>query len=478
MSLRLRVGLAAAGSALLVVMVAGSALVALLATEERDDLDERLRDQSRVTSQRAAVLLIASRDERPEQRPARLAPDLNTVARIWIDGTVAEVVGTFPLTEEETLPEGYSTRTIDGERWRFLRRDGANALARPGDSARAAFERRQVGVEVALPTAQAEATVTDTRRLVLRIGLAAVAVAGFLGWLSAGAALRPLARLRQDAERVSGTADPDIRVADSQGLAEVDELGGTINRMLERIATANRETHLALEASRAFAGNAAHELRTPLTSMQANLEVLQRNPDLAPLDRAAITADVLDQQRRLLRLLGALRLLARGDLAGAPFTDDVDLAALTEDAARRARARHPEAEITVELGDADTTLVGWDEGLQVLVDNLIDNAIVHGRDASGRATVEVGLARNPGEVVLAVDDHGPGIPTDERLQVLQRFGRGHNPGGPGSGLGLALVDQQARLHGGRVEIRDRPGGGGARVEAHFALPGGASATPP
>lgn len=470
MSLRLRVGLAAAISALLVVVVAGSALVALLAADERGDLDDRLRAQSNVTAQRAAVLLLSGRGARPDERSQRLAPDLNTVARIWIDDGVAETVGAFPLPEGEPLPRGFTSRRVDGERWRFLRRDGAEAAARPGGTVGDAFERRQVAVEVALPTTEAETTVADTRRLVLRLGLAAVTVAGFLGWLLAGAALRPLARLRHDAERVSGTDDLEVRVADAQGLAEVDELGATINRMLERIAMATRETRVALEASRAFAGNAAHELRTPLTSMQANLEVLQRNPELDPGQRTAITADVMEQQQRLLRLLGALRLLARGDLAGAPFREDVDLAALTEDAARRARDRHPGAEITVDLGETDTTLAGWDEGLQVLVDNLIDNAIVHGRDPRGRVRVEVALARAGGEVVLRVDDHGPGIPAEERAQVLERFGRGRNPGGPGSGLGLALVDQQARLHGGRVEIGDRPGGEGARVVVHLAVP--------
>lgn len=121
--------------------------------------------------------------------------------------------------------------------------------------------------------------------------------------------------------------------------------------------------------------------------------------------------------------------------------------------------------------DSPITLKGWEQGIRLAVDNLLENAAIHGaRHVCARlSTYETPGAgasdrdREPEQAVqLVVDDDGPGIPEDERQRVLGRFERGRAVTASGSGLGLALVRQQAELHDGTVEIASSSDGG-ARV---------------
>ncbi|MDP8969626.1 MAG: sensor histidine kinase [Actinomycetota bacterium] len=117
-------------------------------------------------------------------------------------------------------------------------------------------------------------------------------------------------------------------------------------------------------------------------------------------------------------------------------------------------------------------MLGWPEGLRVLVDNLLENALRHGRPDG---SVQVALSVTDGRVRLTVDDDGPGIPRDDRGRVFERFTRGRNARAPGSGLGLALVAQQAAVHDGSAVIEDAPSGG-ARVTVDLAAPPAADQT--
>lgn len=229
--------------------------------------------------------------------------------------------------------------------------------------------------------------------------------------------------------------------------------------------------HVAVPGRRRrFAADAGHELRTPLTSMRANLDALARNPDLASAERARILADVTREQDRLVRLLDALQALARGD-ASLPPPEPVDLADVADAAVERIRAAHRGLAVELVAGHEDLEISGSAEGLRIVLDNLLQNAARHGRPCG---TVRVGLERNGGDCVLTVDDDGPGIPVSDRRRVLERFARGASAVGPGSGLGLALVQQQTRLHGGTVTIGDSDLGG-ARISVR--LPGATARGP-
>jgi two-component system, OmpR family, sensor histidine kinase PrrB len=136
-----------------------------------------------------------------------------------------------------------------------------------------------------------------------------------------------------------------------------------------------------------------------------------------------------------------------------------------------ARRRHPA--VTFELDDesADATVRGWGGGLRLLVDNLLDNAALHGREAG---TVRVGLAGEDGALYVRVEDDGPGVPAGERDRLLEPFARGAAATAPGSGLGLAIVAQQVALHGGGLRLEDSALGG---LGVHVALPATAGAAP-
>jgi signal transduction histidine kinase len=106
---------------------------------------------------------------------------------------------------------------------------------------------------------------------------------------------------------------------------------------------------------------------------------------------------------------------------------------------------------------------GWEPGLRLLVENLLENAARHGRPG-GR--VRATLDDEGGALVLHVEDDGPGIAAADRRRVFEPFVRVHGEERPGSGLGLALVAQQARHHGAAVGLTESPLGG-ARVTVRF-----------
>ena len=291
-------------------------------------------------------------------------------------------------------------------------------------------------------------------RRVVVVGSVVLALVGATGLALGDLALRPLRKLREGAERVASTRDLATRLPEGDGPEEVDALAGSLNAMLARLQRSTAETEAALEASRRFAADAGHELRTPLTSILANLEVLRRSPDLSA-DQQRVVADVLREQSRIVALLDALQTLARGDAATAVPRERFDLVDVVDAAVERARSRNPRATIGFSYPE-HALIVGWPEGVRVLVDNLLQNALRHGRP-QGR--IDVAVSSRDGQASLIVDDDGPGIPPEERERVFQRFVRGAGARGPGSGLGLALVAQQARLHGGTATLDTSPLGG-------------------
>jgi signal transduction histidine kinase len=226
-----------------------------------------------------------------------------------------------------------------------------------------------------------------------------------------------------------------------------------------------------MNATRRFTADAGHELRTPLTGMQANLDALDRNPDLPADQRAELVRETLDEQRRIVALLDGLQALARGEAAESLPREDVELADLVDTAVFQARRRHHDVsfELVDDIGDA--VVHGWPGGLRLIVDNLLDNAARHGGQ-----TVRVGLEERGGELRVRVDDDGPGIPEEERDRLLEPFARGAAAAvaTDGTGLGLAIVAQQVALHGGTLTLGDSPLGGlGVVVQ----LPGGPLSAP-
>ncbi|GAA0945182.1 HAMP domain-containing sensor histidine kinase [Actinocorallia libanotica] len=296
--------------------------------------------------------------------------------------------------------------------------------------------------------------------------LAAMLLSAAAGYGIGRVAVRPLSRLSAETTRID-LSPGGGRLSTSSGVTEIDDLARLVNDLLERRDGAVARTGEALEAARAFAATAAHELRTPLTSMSANIGLLP-HPDLPEEDRAEILEDLAREQARMQRLITMLRQLSRGELLDPASFTEVDLSALAEVAVEDARRRHPRAAVVADL-PGRVAVRGWPEGLRLLLDNLLDNAVLHGADASGRARVDLTLRPDGETAVLRVRDRGPGIPPERAAEVFERFRR--RPDSPGSGLGLTLVRQQAVLHGGTAVLAPAPPGGGTLLQVELPLQG-------
>ncbi|UFS95644.1 HAMP domain-containing sensor histidine kinase [Nocardia huaxiensis] len=304
-------------------------------------------------------------------------------------------------------------------------------------------------VVVAVPRSVVAESTTQQRTRIVAIGVAAVALAAVLGWCFANRAVAPLRRLTA---ATAGLGDGLVLESRSgPGASETAELGAAMNTMLGRIADERRHTGEALVTARDFAATAAHELRTPLTSMRTDLQVLRSMP-LSESERAGIIDEILVTQGTVETTLAALERLAVGDLTTESDWEDVDLGELVDQVVDDARRAHPQVTITDTAVDP-IRLRGLTAGLRSVIDNALTNAVRHG----AATRIDLAAHRDGDTVTLTVDDNGTGIPESERARVFDRFHRAS--AAPGSGLGLALVAQQARLHGGFARIDESPLGG-------------------
>ena len=187
--------------------------------------------------------------------------------------------------------------------------------------------------------------------------------------------------------------------------------------------------------------------------MRTNLEVLS-TLDLPEEQRKEVVNDVIRTQSRIEATLGALERLAQGELSTSDDHVPVDITELLDRAAHDAMRVYPDLEVS--LAPAPTVIiVGLPAGLRLAVDNAIANAVKHG----GATRVQLSAVSSRAGVEIAIDDDGVGIPEEERHVVFDRFSRGSTASHSGSGLGLALVAQQAELHGGTASLEDSPLGG-------------------
>lgn len=310
---------------------------------------------------------------------------------------------------------------------------------------------------VAAPTGVftvAVATSLDTlnevlAHLALILGLGVPLLVAFVGvgaWVLAGRALQPVEAIRVEVAELS-QGQLHRRVPVPPGADEVARLATTMNTMLERL-------EVSASRQRGFLADASHELRTPLTVVQAELEVALAHPGQ---DWNCVAGQVLEETRRMARIVEDLLILARADDGQlVARMGPVDLDELVLDEARSVRTRGP----VVDVGRVSAgRVVGDADHLRRVVRNLCDNAVRH---ASTKVTLELGGVGD--QVQLVVADDGPGIPERHREKVFERFARldeSRSRSGGGAGLGLAIVREIVTFHGGCVAVE--PSDVGARV---------------
>ncbi|MCU1616553.1 MAG: putative transrane sensory transduction histidine kinase for metal resistance [Frankiales bacterium] len=441
MPLRLRLALLFAGCAALVIAAAGLAFVLQLRVGVEASLDPGLR-----TRVRAVADELASADG---LRPGPVDQLLQVRS---VDG---HVVAASPDASGLALLDAAQTRQAWAGEIAFTGGVGGDRTRLLATSIRSSGQ--PLLVIVGSGTDVADAAVARARSALLTGGPPAVLAVGAGAWLLAGAALRPVERMRREAAAISdrdtGRLLPLPRTQD-----EIAALAVTFNELLVRLQS-------ALERERAFVADAGHELRTPLAVLRAELELAARPGRTAESLRAAVE-EAAGETDRLIRLAEDLLLLARAD-SGQPFLDvgPVAFAELLAAAARGARTRAADRGVEVEVRCTDgLTMDGDSDRLRQAADNLLDNATRHSPD--GGVVVLAGRPGPSGTVVIEVCDRGPGFPPDFLPRAFERFqraesARARNSGG--SGLGLSIVRAIAEAHGGTATAANRPGGGAVVV---------------
>jgi signal transduction histidine kinase len=438
-TLRGRLVAVASGSILAAVVLSAVAAVALVNHELRGTLDSALRSRAQDVAQLAvsapAVLSDpgaleglggsgSGREIAVEVVDARG----RLLARSLALGAPLLPVDRLAARAREHASTGFEDVTIAGRPFRLY----AAPIADAGGPAAGG------AVLVASDTADITHTVHHLGFVIAVSGAIAAALAALLATALTRRGLEPLRRLAGAASEIERTADPARRLPDAGADEEVRQLSGVLNRMLASLEQARR-------SERRFLADASHELRTPVTALLGNVEYATRH---------GADPDVLEDMRRdadrLARLVDGLLVLER---AGAPAPqhepepEPVALDALVSSLV----AGRADGEGRVKLGPTTSVGIRGDpDALTRAVDNLIDNALLHGPE---NGVVRVSVGSHDGLARVTVADEGPGPGPGDRQHLFERFWRAPDASDrPGSGLGLSIVAAIAQRHGGRVEV--------------------------
>lgn len=314
-------------------------------------------------------------------------------------------------------------------------------------------------VRVTLPTSDVDARVRRFWIGLVGMGVVILAAMALVGWTLARSVTSPLRRLERTAEAFAH-GDLTPRPVPREDPAEVRQLGEALNVMAAQL------TEL-LASQRAFVTDASHQLRTPLTALRLRLENLD---DAVESSRHAELDAAVDEIERLAELVGQLLQLARAEQP--PAGEPIDLVGLARDRVDTWSAVAADAgvELALDVPTQPAVAVVAPGSAEQILDNLVDNAVAVAPDGT-RVTVRVVAGDANHE--LHVVDEGPGLSDDDKRRALDRFWRGSSHY-PGTGLGLPIVVELVRAHGGTLTLVDAPGGG---LDVTVTLPAGPDRAP-
>jgi signal transduction histidine kinase len=309
---------------------------------------------------------------------------------------------------------------------------------------------------------------SDLHQLLVNSGIALAiitVIALLLGWFIAGRMLRPVRTITATARRISANnlhERLDLRGPDD----ELKELGDTFDDLLGRLQR-------SWDLQRQFIANVSHELRSPLTRIRLQADIAATDTQATVESLQSGYQEVIAATQQQEDIIAALLSLAKGQ-RDLHHTETFDLAAITNDVLH---AQHQQAEyrqVRIDTDNQPATMRGDPRLIEQLIQNLIDNAILHNIIGG---EIHVATASHEGEAVLSVSNDGPSISTTELERLFRPFerlepGRRHHE--TGHGLGLSIVEVIATSHGAVITARGRPQGG-LSIEITFRR---ASSTPP
>jgi two-component system sensor histidine kinase TctE len=288
---------------------------------------------------------------------------------------------------------------------------------------------------------------------ILLIGIALAVV-----WIGVAHGLAPIDRIQRTVTARAARDFSPIALADVPG--ELRPLLTSINTLMARLES-------ALTMQSRFIADAAHQLKTPVAGLQAQLELAVREQD-ADVMRQSISRSFAGLER-LDRLVSQLLSLARNEpqAASAVRLEPLDVNALALEATKRWVPEALKKKIDLGFEGAEHAIVirGESGRLHELLDNLLDNAVRYSRNG-GRVTVRASADPYP---IVTVSDDGPSIPPEERKRIFERFHRLLGTPHDGSGLGLSIALEIARIHGAEIRLSDDLDGVGNTFSIHFPI---------
>ena len=312
----------------------------------------------------------------------------------------------------------------------------------------------QALVQVAETRSKRSVLATEIIKGVMLPQFAILPLAVLLVWLALARGLKPLSELEQ---RIRARRPEDLSPLDDKTVPlEVVPLVASVNDLLGRLQE-------SVATQKRFLADAAHQLKTPLAGLRMQADLAQREG--TSTDELKLSLQQIGRaSKRATHTVNQLLALARAEVAGkAAFPDKpCDLAEITIEVVRNSFPRALEKRIDlgydgVEPGSPSVRVPGNPTLIAEMLRNLVDNAIAYtpsSETAPGVITVRLRADPLGDAVVVQVEDSGPGIPEAERERVFQPFYRVLGTGVDGSGLGLPIVLEIARLHGAQVTVED------------------------
>jgi two-component system, OmpR family, sensor histidine kinase MprB len=486
MTLRRRLALLSALAVAFAVLLASALVYTLVRDRLRGDIDNDLRHQADVVTQRAGTVapLIAgsaqgpvtvgtgpgavySKNGKPPPSPpgARTTPEGKKLGkglpeagnRVFLQRAVpAPGPGGPPSLAQLIGPDGAPVTDVGStfqipvsSTDRALAADGGDAhfsdVSAKGNSFRVLTQPLPMGgaIQVARSLEDTEHTLNTLIIILAAVSAGGIALAAALGPVVARTALAPAGEVSDAAEEVARTHDLTHRI-EVRGDDELGRLAASFNEMMAGLERSEA-------AQRRLVADASHELRTPLATLRTNIETLGRTEELDPDERRRLVADLTQELEEMTELVGDIVELARAPGQDAIARQDVALDELTRDAIERAQRRAREMRFDEDL---HPSLVHADaQRLGRAISNMLDNACKWS-PPGGSIEVRVDGGR------VTVRDHGPGFPADDLDKVFDRFWRADDARGtPGSGLGLAIVQRVAEEHDGSARASNARDGG-------------------